>query len=261
MMKVVLPFIKFFQPKKKMHNQRYAVILGASGEIGQAICRNLAALGWSLYLHYNENKSEVENLQATLSKQFPGLTFIIVQADFSGSDGAKVLAEQLAEVHAVIVANGQPMYKLLSETTTSDMDALWKVHVQNPAHFIGLVSSKLRLSKLSYIVFIGSIWGNTGAAGEVMYSAVKGAQHAFVKAYAKEAAYSGVRVNAVAPGWIETRMNDSIPEDERQMIVDEIPLMKVGTPKNVADTVEFLLSGKADYMTGEIVKVNGGWYI
>ncbi len=66
----------------------------------------------------------------------------------------------------------------------------------------------------SYIVFIGSIWGNTGAAGEVMYSAVKGAQHAFVKAYAKEAAYSGMRVNAIAPGWIETRMNDEIPEDD-----------------------------------------------
>ena len=72
------------------------------------------------------------------------------------------------------------------------------------------ISSQLRIITKSYIVFIGSIWGNTGAAGEVMYSAVKGAQHAFVKAYAKEAAYSGIRVNAVAPGWIETRMNDSI---------------------------------------------------
>lgn len=244
-----------------MHNHRYAVILGASGEIGQAICHNLAALGWSLYLHFNNNELEVQNLQAVLSKQFHHQTFKVVQADFSTSDGAKVLAEQLAEVHAIVVANGQSMYKLLSETTTADMDALWKVHVQNPAHFIGLLSSKLRLNDLSYIVFIGSIWGNTGAAGEVMYSAVKGAQHAFVKAYAKEAAYAGVRVNAVAPGWIETRMNGSIPEDERQMIVDEIPLMKVGTPKNVADAVGFLLSGKADYMTGEIVKVNGGWYI
>ena len=91
------------------------------------------------------------------------------------------------------------------------MDALWKVHVQNPARFISLVSPQLRKFEQSYVVMIGSIWGNTGAAGEVMYSAVKGAQHAFVKAYAKEAAYSGVRVNAVAPGWIETRMNSDIP--------------------------------------------------
>ena len=106
------------------------------------------------------------------------------------------------------------------------------------------------LNNPSYVVFIGSIWGNTGAAGEVMYSAVKGAQHAFVKAYAKEAAYSGIRVNAVAPGWIETRMNDAIPEDERQMIVDEIPLMTVGTPKNVADAVEFLLKWESRLYDG-----------
>ena len=115
--------------------------------------------------------------------------------------------------------------------------------------------------KKSYVVLIGSIWGNTGAAGEVMYSAVKGAQHAFVKAYAKEAAYSGIRVNAIAPGWIETRMNDVIPVDERQMVIDEIPLWRRVRPEHVAEAVNFLLSGNADYMTGEIVKVNGGWYI
>jgi 3-oxoacyl-[acyl-carrier protein] reductase len=94
-----------------------------------------------------------------------------------------------------------------------------------------------------------------------MYSTVKGAQHTFVKAYAKEAAYSGVRVNAIAPGWIETRMNEKISDSDRQMIVDEIPLMTTGVSKDVAEAVSFLLSGKADYITGEIVKVNGGWYI
>ena len=98
---------------------------------------------------------------------------------------------------------------------------------------------QLRKFEQSYVVLIGSIWGNTGAAGEVMYSAVKGAQHAFVKAYAKEAAYSGIRVNAVAPGWIETRMNNDIPMDERQMVIDEIPLMRAGTPEDVAEAVEF----------------------
>ena len=155
-----------------------------------------------------------------------------MQADFSKIDGAEVSCDrQIRQVGAVVVANGQSMYKLLTETTTEDMDALWKVHVQNPARFIGLISSQLRSYDNSYVVFIGSIWGNTGAAGEVMYSAVKGAQHAFVKAYAKEAAYSGIRVNAVAPGWIETRMNNDIPEDERQMVVDEIPLMAYGNTK------------------------------
>ena len=243
------------------NNNRFAVILGASGGIGQAICHNLAADGWSLYIHFNEQEAEAKKLQSELSNQFSQLEFEVVQADFSKHDGAKLLAKQIKGVSAVVVANGQPMNKLLTETTGEDMDALWKVHVQNPAQFIGLISSQLRSREKSYVVFIGSIWGTTGAAGEVMYSAVKGAQHAFVKAYAKEAAYSGIRVNAIAPGWIETHMNDNIIETDRQLVVNEIPLMTVGTPQNVADAVEFLLSGKADYMTGEIMKLNGGWHI
>lgn len=260
-MKVGIQYTRSFQQKKMLKNNHYAVVLGASGEIGQAICHRLAADGWSLYIHFNEGKAVAKQLQFDLNEKFPQLDFICVQADFSKSDGASILAKQIHQASAVVVANGQALYKLLSDTTADDMDALWKVHVQNPAQFIGLISPQLRSVEESYVVFIGSIWGNTGAAGEVMYSAVKGAQHAFVKAYAKEAAYSGIRVNAVAPGWIETRMNNTIPEDERQIVIDEIPLMTVGTPQNVADAVEFLLSGKADYMTGEIMKVNGGWFI
>lgn len=244
-----------------MKKERVAVVLGATGGIGQAICEKLAASGWSLYLHYNVNEADAKKLQASLSVTYPKLEFTIVQSDFKKSDGAKLLAKQIRQVNAVIVANGQSMYKLLTETTAEDMDALWKVHVQNPAQFVALISAKLRENDVSYVVFIGSIWGNTGASGEVMYSAVKGAQHAFVKAYAKEAAYAGVRVNAVAPGWIETRMNDLIPNDEMELVVSEIPLMKTGLPKDVAEAVGFLVNGRANYMTGEIIKVNGGWYI
>ena len=229
--------------------------------LGVQYVDNLAADGWSLYIHFNESETTAKQLQEDLSDKFRELDFKVVQADFSKIDAAVDLAIQIHQAQAVVVASGQPMYKLLTETTASDMDALWKVHVQNPTQFIGLISSLLRSNQKSYVVFIGSIWGTTGAAGEVMYSAVKGAQHAFVKAYAKEAAYSGLLVNAVAPGWIETSMNNIFSEDERQIVIDEIPLMAVGTPQNVADAVEFLLSGKADYITGEIMKINGGWYI
>ncbi|WP_342509586.1 SDR family oxidoreductase [Sporosarcina sp. FSL K6-2383] len=244
-----------------IEERKYCVVLGASGGIGEAISRKLASAGWSLYLHYHENTSQVDNLQKELRLAHPQADFQVVQADFASEVGAEVLAKQVRQVAAIVVANGQSMLKLLTETAVEDMDALWKVHVQNPARFISLVSPQLRQLDTSYIVFIGSIWGNTGAAGEVMYSAVKGAQHAFVKAYAKEAALAGTRVNAVAPGWIETRMNDAIPADERQMVVDEIPLMTTGTPNHIAEAVQFLLSGKADYITGDIMKVNGGWYM
>ncbi|MDW0115670.1 SDR family oxidoreductase [Sporosarcina thermotolerans] len=241
--------------------KRYAVILGASGGIGEAISRKLAADGWSLYLHFNKSKTRVSLLQQELSESYPNGDFQLVQSDFSKDDGAEILANQVGHVQTVIVASGQSMLKLLTDTTQQDMDALWKVHMQNPSLFISYISSQLRSHKVSYIVFIGSIWGNTGAAGEVMYSAVKGAQHAFVKAYAKEAAYTGTRVNAIAPGWIDTEMNDELSEEDKQMVIEQIPLQKTGSPEEVAELTGFLVSGKADYITGEIVKLNGGWYI
>lgn len=244
-----------------MNQNKYALVLGATGGIGQAICHQLAASGWSIYLHYNQQEDEAIKLQARLQERYPTLSFNCLHADFGVSEAASELATVIPQVQAIVVANGQSMTKLLTETTATDMDALWKVHVQNPAQLISLLSHRLRQHKVSYIVFIGSIWGNTGASGEVMYSAVKGAQHAFVKAFAKEASYGGIRVNGIAPGWIETRMNEDIPKDEKAMIMDEIPLLTAGTPGQVADLVDFLLSGKADYMTGEILKLNGGWYI
>lgn len=241
--------------------RRFALVLGASGGIGETVCRQLSAAGWSLYLHYNKNRRQAEILQSDLQEEYPDLEFLVVQADFRQEQAAEELARNIQSVEAIVIANGQAVVKLLTETTEIEMAELWRVHMQNPARLIALLSHKLRRRPVSYVLFIGSIWGSAGAAGEVMYSAVKGAQHAFVKAYAKEAAYSGMRVNAIAPGWIDTRMNNEFSTEERQMIIDQIPLLSTGTPQEIANMVEFMLSGKADYMTGEIVQINGGWYM
>lgn len=238
-----------------------ALVLGATGGIGQSISHQLAQDGWSLYLHYNEQQEVAQTLRDELLSLYPKLSIDCIAANFLQDDGADILAAKIDDVQAIVVSNGQSMTKLLTETSTVDMDALWKVHMRHPARLISLLSNRLRAHDISYIVFIGSIWGNTGAAGEVMYSAVKGAQHAFVKAYAKEASYAGIRVNAIAPGWIETKMNDVFTEEDKQFILQEIPLLRTGYPEEIASLVTFLLSGKADYMTGDILKVNGGWYI
>ncbi|PIC81339.1 3-ketoacyl-ACP synthase [Sporosarcina sp. P18a] len=240
---------------------RFALVLGASGGIGEVICKQLAKAGWSLYMHYNANKNQLDLLRYELEENYPNQQFRSVQADFRVELAAEKLAGSIQSVQAIVVANGQAVVKLLSETSEMEMSELWQVHVQNPARLIALLSEKLRKQDVSYIVFIGSIWGSTGAAGEVMYSAVKGAQHAFVKAYAKESAFSGIRVNAIAPGWIDTRMNQEFSAEERQMVLEQIPLLSVGTPQEIANMVEFMLSGKADYMTGEIIQINGGWYM
>lgn len=243
-----------------MSQKGYCLVLGASGGIGSAICKTLAASGWSIYLHYYRGHEKVLQLQAELQRDYPGQNFETVYANLALDESAELVKNQARHVRAIVVANGQAVVKLLTETTAEDMNALWQVHVQTPARIISLLSQKLRQFDTSYVIFIGSIWGETGAAGEVMYSAVKGAQHAFVKAYAKEAAFSGIRVNAIAPGWIETEMNEEFSLEDQQLAKEEIPLGTTGKPQHVAEAVSFLLSGKADYMTGEIVKVNGGWY-
>lgn len=241
--------------------KKFALICGASGTIGQAIAKELARSGWSLYLHYDSGRERVQSLVNELTKEYDSQEFMPVQANFQTDEAAELVAGQVFALHAIVFANGHAMYGLLEDHTPSQMTALWKVHVETPMQIIQLLASKLRGQQTSYITFISSIWGETGASGETVYSAVKGAQNSFVKAYAKEVAYNGIRVNAIAPGIIETEMNNHLDEHEKAMILDEIPLNRYGSPEEVASLTNFVMSGKADYMTGQILRINGGWYI
>lgn len=240
---------------------KFACIFGASGEIGQSIATEMSKQGWSLYLHYNDNESAVSHLARELQNKYPQQEFHVIQADLANNEDILKVIAQIFEVQAIIFASGQALTQLLEDTTPQEMESLWRTHVQSPMTIIGQTASKLRRNEKSYIVFIGSIWGETGASGESVYSAVKGAQHAFMKAYAKEAGPSGVRVNAIAPGIIDTKMNAKLDEEERNMLEEEIPLSHFGNPQDVANLVSFLTSGDADYITGQVLRVNGGWYI
>lgn len=238
---------------------RFALICGASGEIGSSIARRLADEGWSLYLHYNS--TSVTALLTDLELNYPQQEFLPVQANLAELGAAEKLASQLFSLQAVVFASGQAYYRLLEDSTEEMMEQLWRVHVQNPMLLLRAVGSKLRQNPSSYVVFISSIWGSAGAAGEVVYSTVKGAQQAFVKAYAQEVAFNGIRVNAIAPGFIDTKMNQNLSEEERAAVLDEIPMYAAGTPQDISNGVHYLVSGQADYMTGQTLHINGGWYM
>src|SRR5690606_19478929 len=113
--------------------------------------------------------------------------------------------------------------------------------------------------KAGKIIFITSIWGNVGASNEVIYSAVKGVHNSFVKALAKEVGPSGVSVNAVSTGFIDTKMNRNILNEEREDIIAHIPLNRAGLTSDVAHTVSFLMDERSNYIQGEIVNITGGW--
>lgn len=236
---------------------KYAFVTGASGEIGQAICIALAKAGWNLYLHYYQNRQAVEDIVPQL--QVENIDVILIQADFDDFSSLKEIEMQVFQVDAFIHAAGHSHYALFQDTTDLDMTKLWNVHMYMPMRLIQIFIPKLMKSQQGRIVFISSIWGEIGASMEVVYSTVKGAQIAFCKALSQEVGLSGITVNAVTPGVVKTKMMDQFSLEEKEILRQEIPLKRFAKPEEIAETVEFLTSKKASYITGEVLRLNGGW--
>lgn len=236
-----------------------ALVIGASGDIGAQIATRLAARGWSLYLHYYRNQTRINELQQQLSHRYPRQDFMPVQLDLTDGTQVSSLTNQLFQVDAVIFAAGMTTYGLLPDVSPIAIQQLWQVHVQTPMQILQQVQPKLAQSELGRVVFIGSIYGGRGSAMEVPYSTVKGAQSAFVNAYAQEVASLGITANVVAPGAVATKMNQQFNAVEQAAITAEIPVGRFASPDQIAYWVESLLAPAADYLTGQTLYINGGW--
>lgn len=235
------------------------LILGASGDIGGASARMLAAQGWSVYLHYDHNESAAESLQRDLQKQYPRQDFFTIQADLTQMVSAKKIAQQLFSVDALVVASGMTHYELLVDSPDTHLEELTYVHLLTPVALIRDLQPKLAASGRGRIVFIGSEYGKEGSAMEVAYSAVKGAQSAFAQAYAQEVASLGITVNVVAPGAINTKMNDSFGAATLEAVRETIPAGRLGTADDIAYFTASLLDERAGYLNGQTLYVTGGW--
>lgn len=238
--------------------KKFVLITGASGGIGRVLSKKLAEEGYSLYLHYHKNKESIRELLSEL-QAYRG-EFIPIEADLSSVDGYRKIVSNVFSLDGIIHNSGMSHNGLLLDLELDEAERLIRTHVTSPLLLTKELLPKLLSKNEGNIVVISSIWGQTGAANEVAYSTVKGAQIAFVKALSKEVALNGVRVNGVAPGAIQTPMMTSYSDQEIDSIREEIPMGRLGKPENVADTVLFLLSQKASYITGQIISVNGGWY-
>lgn len=233
------------------------LLIGSSGDIGSAIARNLAEDGYQLLLHYHENPEALKNVK----KDIPAEAVLAeLQADLRNNQEVEKLLSQLVyTVDAVIFASGKASIGLFQDATNSLMDEMITLHVKAPWKICNRLLPEMIHKKSGKIIFITSIWGNVGASNEVIYSSVKGAQNSFVRALAKEVALSGIAVNAVSPGFINTKMNQQLLPEEKELITNEIPANRAGTPEEVANVVGFLMSEQSNYIHGEIININGGW--
>lgn len=239
--------------------KKFILITGASGGIGQATAKKLAKEGYSLYLHFNHNKQAIIELLQQI-EQYGG-EYIPIQADLSKQGGYRRIANQIFSLHGIIHNAGISHYGMLIDLDEKDVEQLIQIHVMTPLLLTKELLPKLISQKNGNIIVISSIWGQAGSACEVAYSTVKGAQISFVKSLSKETALNGIRVNGITPGAIATDMLKGFTEEELISIKEDIPMGKLGQPENIADAVNFLLSDQAAYITGQILAVNGGWYV
>lgn len=237
------------------------LIVGASGGIGRATAEKLAAAGESLYLHYYTGERPVRMLREKLSADYPDQRFFTVHADLADPGGADALLNQLNDpVDRIVYLCGKSDIGLFQDVSLRDLADSVQLHLVSMFRLIQKLIEPMIRKKKGKIVVVTSIWGLTGASTEVLYSMVKGGQAAFVKALAKEVAPSGISVNGVAPGAVDTPMMHMFSPSDIKQVEEEIPMGRLARPEEVAALIAFLLSSDSDYINGQVVSVNGAWY-
>lgn len=235
------------------------LITGASRGIGKAIAVEFYKNGYNVVINYNKSEKEAMELQALM----PGS--VAVKADVSNEKDVQHMVESVINMFGtidVLVNNaGIAQQKLFTDITSDDWNNMVGTNLNSVYYTCKYAVPHMISRKQGKIINISSMWGVTGASCEVHYSAVKAAVIGFTKALAKELGPSGITVNAVAPGTVMTDMCKGFDEETMELIKDETPLGKIGTPDDVAASVYFLASEKADFMTGQVLSPNGGMVI
>jgi 3-oxoacyl-[acyl-carrier protein] reductase len=240
---------------------KVAVVTGASKGIGAGIALELARLGANVVINY---RSDIEGAAEVLAavRDAGGIGSIFC-ADVSSYAEAEGLMAHAAETYGrldILVNNaGISRTGLFIDMSETDFDELMGVNLKGVYNCSRTALEFMLPQKSGSIVNISSIWGEAGASCEVLYSAAKGGVNSFTKALAKELAPSGIRVNAVSPGVIDTRMNSFLSEDEKEVLQCEIPMGYFGKCSQVANVVAFLCTDSANYVTGQVIKVDGGF--
>lgn len=241
-----------------------ALVTGASRGIGSAVAVALAQMGYAVVINYMKSKDRAEKLAKVITDSYK-VPALALQCDVSDSEQVSkmflTIENQLGGVDVLVNNAGVSSQKMLTDITVEEWKKTIGVNLDGAFYCSKEALPYMISKKQGSIINISSMWGQVGASCEVHYSTAKAGLIGFTKALAKEVALSNIRVNAVAPGVVMTDMMGSFDDDTIALLKEETPLQKLGTPKNIADAVAFLVSDKAEFITGQVLGVNGGFVI
>lgn len=231
-----------------------ALVTGGSRGIGEAICRRLADEGYFVLVNYLNSKEKAKQL----AEEIQGTA---VQFDVSNVDSISNAVSEFGKINLLINNAGISEIDLFTHIPQEKANLIMNINLIGTMNCSRAVLPSMISRKSGCIINISSMWGQCGASCEVDYSASKAGIIGFTKALAKEVAPSGIRVNCVSPGFIMTEMNSRFSQEDLEEIRSEIPLGIFGKPEHIADSVAFLASEQSEYITGQVIAVNGGMVI
>lgn len=236
---------------------KIAIVTGGSNGIGFDIVKTLAKNNYNVVFSYNYSEKNAMDLKNEFNNVFP------FKIDLNDVDECcKIInytIDKFGKIDLLINNAGIDLIKQIQDISNNEFDNIINVNLKS-AFILSREASKYMISNhYGNIINISSIWGITGASMESVYSISKAGLDGMTKSLAKELGPSNIRVNSIAPGFIDTNMNSFLDEKSKQEIIDEIPLNRIGKPHDVSEVVVML--EKCEYITGQIIQVNGGWNI
>lgn len=232
---------------------RNVLITGASRGIGAATARAFAERGDKVFINYNNSQEAAEEL----AKETGG---VAIRADVSNANEVNAMFEKIGSVDILINNAGISGFYMLDAMSDEEWKRMIDVNLNSVFYCTRAVLPQMINRKQGAIVNVSSMWGICGASCEVAYSTAKAGIIGFTKALAKEVGPSGIRVNCVAPGVIDTDMNKALDEDAKKALCEETPLGRLGTPEEIAKAIVFL-ADENSFITGQILSPNGGLVI
>ena len=239
--------------------QKRVLITGASGGIGSAIAKIFAINGYYTILHYNNNFNGISEIYNLLKNN--NCNSKIIKADLTNTDEIDKLVSECGSIDILVNNAGISYSGLLTDMSDLDIIKVTNTNLNSVMLLTKKILPHMITKKSGKIINVSSIWGICGASCEVVYSATKAGIIGFTKALAKEVGPSGICVNCVAPGATKTKMLEEYSEETIVKISDSTPLLRIGEPSDIANSVYFLASNKSDFITGQIISPNGGLVI